>query len=410
MNALGGLRWKLAAVLFVTAVCLALALGGVDLDVALEALAGFEVWMLVPMALCYLCAHALRALRLQTLLRGEGRAPAYARVFSINTVGFLAINVMPLRLGEAVRPYLLWEREGVPLGRALAAILLERLLDLLMLLVMLLGLGFVVDLPTGGLMVEGIDLVSAGQRAVGFAVLVGVVGGGAVVLAGEPALTLIRRLPMGVRVAQLAERFIEGLSALARRPVRLLGLLAVSVCIWALTLGGVMSVMAGFAGIPVSLSAAWVTWTATITGMTLIPTPGFFGAYELFCSRALWLFDVNVDIARAFAILLHLGQLGFTVLIGSVFLVVEGLSLRDLVRPADANESSLAAEGETARRPAMPADDVDRTPDDLLLQVGRGGEGLQRPGSDRPAAIGEGGDAEGLSIDRSGEPLARGEE
>ena len=38
--------------------------------------------------------------------------------------------------------------------------------------------------------------------------------------------------------------------------------------------------------------------------------------------------------ARAFAILLHLGQLGFTVLIGSIFLVVEGLSLRDLVRPS----------------------------------------------------------------------------
>ena len=204
----------------------------------------------------------------------------------------------------------------------------------MMLLVMLLGLGFVVDLPAGGLTVEGGDLVAAGQRAVGFAVMVGVMGGTGVVVAGEPALQWIRRLPLGERVAGLAGRFIEGLSALARRPLRLLGLLGISVTIWALTLGGVLSVMAGFQGIPVSFSAAWATWTATITGMTLIPTPGFFGAYELFCSRALWLFDVNVDVARAFAVLLHLGQLGFTVLIGSIFLVVEGLSLRDLVRPA----------------------------------------------------------------------------
>ena len=147
MKAYGGLRWKLAAVLVLTAGFLALALWGIDLDVALEAVAGFRVGMLLPMALCYLAAHSLRALRLHVLLRGEGRAPPYLRVFSINTVGFLAINVMPLRLGEAVRPYLLWEREDVPLGSALAAILLERLLDLMMLLVMLLGLGFVVDLP-----------------------------------------------------------------------------------------------------------------------------------------------------------------------------------------------------------------------------------------------------------------------
>ena len=330
-----GLRLKLAVVLVVTAVFLALALYGIELEVALAALESFRVWMLVPMVLCYLAAHALRAWRLQILLRGEGTAPPYTRVFSINTVGFLAINVMPLRLGEAVRPYLLWERENVPLGSALAAILLERLLDLMMLLVMLLGVGFAVDLPPGGLMVQGIDLVTVGQRAVGTAVAVGVVGAGGVVLAGEPAMALIRRLPMGDRIAVLAGRFIQGLGALIRRPLRLAGLGTISAGIWTLTLGGVLSVMAGFDGIPATFGAAWATWTATLTGMTLIPTPGFFGAYELFCSRALWLFDVHVDVARTFAVLLHLGQLGFTVAIGGVFLLVEGLSLRDLVRPTE---------------------------------------------------------------------------
>ena len=335
MKAPGRLRWKLAAVLGLTAGFLALALHGIDPAVAASALTDFSVEMLVPMVLCYLSAHALRALRLQLLLRGEGAAPRYARVFSINTVGFLAINVMPLRLGEAVRPYLLWEREAVPPGSALAAILLERLLDLMMLLVMLLGVGFWVDLPPGGLEVQGVDLVTAGQRAIGLAVAVGVVGGMGVVLGGEPALALLRKLPMGGMVAGLAGRFIEGLSSLVRRPARMLALLACSAAIWLLTLGGVLSVMAGFRGIPASFGAAWATWTATITGMTLIPTPGFFGAYELFCSRALWLFDVHVDIARTFSILLHLGQLGFTVVIGGIFLLVEGLSIRDLMRPAE---------------------------------------------------------------------------
>ena len=39
--------------------------------------------------------------------------------------------------------------------------------------------------------------------------------------------------------------------------------------------------------------------------------------------------------------MLHLGQLGFTVLIGSIFLVVEGLSLRDLVRPAERRDGEV---------------------------------------------------------------------
>ena len=107
--------------------------------------------------------------------------------------------------------------------------------------------------------------------------------------------------------------------------------------------------MAGFEGVPATVSAAWATWTSTITGMTLIPTPGFFGAYELFCSRALWLFDVDSDVAKAFAVVLHLGQLAFTGCIGTVFLFVEGLSLRDLVRPAEGarvDGASVDAEAE----------------------------------------------------------------
>jgi len=330
-----GLRLKLAAVLLVTVLFLGLALGGVDVDHALEAVSSFSVVVLVPMALCYLSAHALRAWRLQILLHGEGTAPRYSRVFSINTVGFLAINVMPLRLGEMVRPYLLWEREKVPLGSALAAVLMERLLDLMALLVMLFGLGFAVDLPADGLTVQGIDLVGAGQKTIGALVGIGVAGTVVVVVVGEPILQWVRRLPLGDRIAGLAGRFRDGLLALARRPLRLLLLLSITTGVWALTLGGVLSVMVGFTGIPATLGSVWATWTATITGMTLIPTPGFFGAYELFCSRALWLFDVDSDVAKAFAVVLHLGQLGFTIAIGAIFLAVEGLSLRDLVRPVE---------------------------------------------------------------------------
>lgn len=329
------LQLKLAGVLGLTALFLGIALYGVDLEAAVQAVRGFSWPMLVPMVCCYLASHALRSWRLQLLLHGEGAAPAYGRVFALNTVGFLAINVVPLRLGEMVRPYLLWEREGVPLGQALAAIVLERLLDLVMLLVMLVGVGFVVDLPPGGLVVEGIDLVSAGQRAVGGAVLVGILGAATVTIGGPAVLAWVRRLPFGGPVAALAGRFRGGLVALARRPLRLLLLVCISAGIWGLTLGGVGSVMAGFSGLPLSLDSVWLTWTATITGMTLIPTPGFFGAYELFCSRALWLFGVGTDLASAFAVTLHLGQFGFTLVLGGIFVVLEGLSLRDLVRPPE---------------------------------------------------------------------------
>ena len=150
--------------MIVTVVFLALVLWGIDVEHALAALREVSWWMLLPMCALYLCAHMLRVWRLKLLLNQPIR---YWRLFSINSVGFLAINVIPLRLGEMVRPYLLAERENIPFGRGMAAIVLERLLDMLMLLGMLMGLTLMVELPEGGLVIDGIDVISAGQRFAG---------------------------------------------------------------------------------------------------------------------------------------------------------------------------------------------------------------------------------------------------
>ena len=50
-------------------------------------------------------------------------------------VGYMANNLLPLRLGELVRSYYVGEREGVSKTAALATILIERLMDALTLIV-----------------------------------------------------------------------------------------------------------------------------------------------------------------------------------------------------------------------------------------------------------------------------------
>ncbi len=330
----GAMRLKLAAVLAVTIVCMVAALWGVDPERALSAVTGADPWFALPMLAGYLIAHALRALRLSLLLGSA--APRYGRLFAINTVGFLAINVIPLRLGEMVRPYLLWEREGVALARGLAAIVLERLLDMTMLLLLLAGVTLLVDLPAGGITVPGptgpVDVIAVGQRMAAVLVAVGLLGLAAVVALGARLDPLLLRLPPGPALVTFAERFRAAVSELWAEPARGAALVGISMAIWAITLGAVGAVMAAFDGLPVTVASVWTTWTITLAGMAAIPTPGFFGAYELFCSVALRLWGVDSDVARAFAIVLHLGQFGFITVLGSVFVVLEGLSLRDLVR------------------------------------------------------------------------------
>ena len=331
------MKLRLFIVLALTALFLGLALYGLDLEAAAGALRAAQWWVLVPVMAQYLVVHSLRSVRLGLLLRGPDTPPLrFHRLFLISSVGFLAINVLPLRLGEAVRPYLLVEREGVPLGRALAAVVMERLADVIMLLGMLLTVGLVVELPESGVVVGGVELVSAGQRALGLAALGGAVGLGLVVGLGEAVIRPLERLPLGGRVGPLARRFREGLRALVAEPARAAAVFGLSFATWSFTLGAVGALMAGFDGLPTSPGAVLTTWTFTLLGMTLVPTPGFFGPYELACAGALKLWSVPAAVAQSFGLVLHLTQLGFTLFIGGTALLMEGLNLRDLVRPAPA--------------------------------------------------------------------------
>jgi uncharacterized membrane protein YbhN (UPF0104 family) len=79
--------------------------------------------------------------------------------------------------------------------------------------------------------------------------------------------------------------------------------------------------------------------------MTAVPTPGFFGSFEAACTGALVLWGVEADLARTFALVLHLTQFAFTIVIGSLALVSEGLGMRALVRPAVVDEGGREADG-----------------------------------------------------------------
>ena len=222
---------KIAAVLVVTACFLAAVLWEVDFELAMLSLSEANKFLFVPMALCYLLGHTLRSVRLWILL--EQQRP-FKRIFAINSVGFLAINVMPLRMGELVRPYLLFEKESIPISRSLAAVLLERLLDMSMLLILLLGVAWVVELPPQGIELGGVDLIAVGQRGTGILILVGLVAGSLFVWGGERVDVLLMRLPRGSKLLTFARSFRKGLATLFSQPIRALLLLFISLSIWAL--------------------------------------------------------------------------------------------------------------------------------------------------------------------------------
>ena len=135
------MKLRLAVVFLLTAACLGWVLHGLDWQVVRQSLWSFDWYTVVPILGLYTLTHLMRVQRFRILLPVH---LGFRDSLAVLSVGYLALHVIPLRMGELVRPYLARERYGIPFGDSLAVVLIERLLDVLMLLAMLGGVAFFV--------------------------------------------------------------------------------------------------------------------------------------------------------------------------------------------------------------------------------------------------------------------------
>ncbi|MGH9665044.1 MAG: lysylphosphatidylglycerol synthase transmembrane domain-containing protein [Bryobacteraceae bacterium] len=90
-------------------------------------------WMLLAVVLC-LATYAGRALRWQVMVRPIKADPSLWNILAATVIGFTAI-VLFGRPGELVRPYLIAAKEKLSFSSQIAAWMLERIYDLLLVLV-----------------------------------------------------------------------------------------------------------------------------------------------------------------------------------------------------------------------------------------------------------------------------------
>ena len=98
-----------------------------------QALAAAKYRFILPAIALYFVALFFRSLRWQFLLEPVSRIPV-ARLFPVVTVGYMANNLLPARLGEIARAYYLERREGLSTSTGLATVVVERIYDGLTLL------------------------------------------------------------------------------------------------------------------------------------------------------------------------------------------------------------------------------------------------------------------------------------
>jgi uncharacterized protein (TIRG00374 family) len=283
------------------------------------------------MALVYLT----RAWRWQYLLGALGPT-RFGTAFRTTVIGFALNTLLPARPGEAVRPLLLARHEGLSFPSVLATIVVERVLDLVA--VLLLFGSFVV------LFDPGMDTVDAGLYdavKLGGAVAAATAGVALavmIVLAGHPdrlgrmTLAIERVLPSNLarRLARLVERFAGGFAAM-RRPRDLFAALALSMPVW---LGIALSVwlVARAFDLTFPFTGTFLLLALLVVGVA-VPTPGGIGGFhEAFRLGATAFYGFDNDRSVSCAIALHASQFVPVVAAGVFFMAQEGLSLGGITR------------------------------------------------------------------------------
>ncbi len=305
---------------------------------------------------CVAITYWIRACRWQYLLAPLGDTK-FRTAFRTTVIGFAALSLLPARAGDLLRPYLLARKENLPVPATFATIVMERVLDLVAVVVLLASYVWIFSDETtlSGSLRRSVE-ISAGVAAGGAVTLLIVMW----VLATHPeriggfVFSAARVLPhrLAHKLSQVASTFSGGF-AIARRPGGFIAALVISFPLWLAIAGEAWLVTRAF-GIDMSFTGSFLLQALLVIGVA-VPTPGAVGSYhEAYRIGVTTFFHASNDAAVAAAIVVHAVSFVPVVLVGILFMIQDGLSvggLQALAGTAREKELSDANEMPVLRSP-----------------------------------------------------------
>lgn len=291
-------------------------------------------WLVLALAITFF-NFPFRSWRWTRLLHHVQHIPQ-REAFSATCIGFAASVLLPARAGEIVRPAVLSRRTGLPFAPALASIAVERLIDLVA-VVLLFVVYAVGGWAPADLSAEAhgrLELLRRSAFLLGAATLVVFAGLG--LLAARPHLAdrvlgpLERRLPtrIAARVVALLRSFLGGLASI-RTGSDVAVMSSSTLVMWLLNVLQFYSVARAFE-VVLPFPAFFFVLTWGVLGLA-IPTPGGVGGYHTAVAYSLTgFYGIAAAPAAATALVTHAIAFVPVTLAGVAFLAASGLTLRRL--------------------------------------------------------------------------------
>jgi hypothetical protein len=309
---------------------------GVKLSELAEALMSVHYIYLIPAIVIVLTSYLFRAMRWRYLIRPIKDVKTSA-LFSPLIVGYMA-NMLPARAGEFIRAYLLSKRERISFSSSFATIFIERLFDLIVLLLLIVWV--LIFMPEAlvpknqGVEYQIIDKVKI-FGGISFLLCIFILFFSAFLqFKNDWAMKIlgvfIKPLPTRWKdkIIGLVNSFTEGLNII-RDKKGFLATIFLSFLIWASFTVFYYPLYWAF-GIETALPAVASIMILCLTVaifITLVPTPGFLGSYHLGCVVALHgIYGIPKAVALSYGIVAWLIAMGLTVVIGLFFALKEHVS------------------------------------------------------------------------------------
>jgi hypothetical protein len=324
---------KLVAGIVLAVVLVYLSFRGIDFQTVADGFGRVRLdYVLLFLAIVF-CVQCLRSFRWGLMLQPLERVDQLS-LFSVTSVGFMAVTSLPARLGELARPYLIAKKSHIKMTAALGTIIVERVCDSVAVLVIFgITLFFIPFLPPW--LLRSASLVSL-LTIIFLSVMI------IMLMKREFALkvlaVLIRRLPerIAAKIDSLIRQLIDGFNIFSNFKL-LSQVILLSVLVWTVNATAIYSLFRAFS-LHLPFTAAIVVMIVLLIGIAIPTAPGFIGNWHYACILGLMLFEVPKSDALTFSIIYHFLSIGIVMLLGIIFLPFNRFSMSDMKAELHVNQ------------------------------------------------------------------------
>ena len=333
------MKKNMIAGIAVSCICIYCALRGINFPEVAASFRAMQYAYVLPVLVMVLGNLYLRSYRWGIMINTLISYDQWT-LFRVSAIGFMAIGVLPARLGEFARPYLVKQQSGVRMSATMATVVLERVFDLLTLMVFLFIVLVKISLPPE-IFKTGLIMLTISLSLLTVLIILGTKQNFSAQTIGKILGLLPDRI--GKPAARLAAAFLEGLQLLPDVK-KTLWVLLLSLVTW-LLLGLSNYFMFQAFDMHLSIMNAFAILAIVALGVMIPAAPGFIGTYHYACVLGLTTFGIAKSEAFSYAIALHFLQVAPVILLGLLFLPFQKLTFGGLIRRAGVGADTDSIQG-----------------------------------------------------------------